>query len=48
MEVVDDNHFLEVQKDFAKNIICGFAAIGGQKVGIVANQPQILSWLFRY
>lgn len=43
MEIVDDKHFLEVQKDFAKNIICGFASFGGQKVGIVANQPAILA-----
>jgi propionyl-CoA carboxylase beta chain len=43
MDVVDDQHFLEVQKNFAKNIICGFAQIGGFKIGIVANQPQILA-----
>jgi propionyl-CoA carboxylase beta chain len=42
-EVVDDKHFLEVQKDFAKNIICGFASVGGNKVGIVANQPSFLA-----
>ena len=29
MEVVDGKHFLEYQKDFAKNIICGFAQVGG-------------------
>jgi propionyl-CoA carboxylase beta chain len=43
LELVDDKHFLEVQKDFAKNIICGYAQVGGRKVGIVANQPQILA-----
>ncbi|MDP7321724.1 MAG: acyl-CoA carboxylase subunit beta [Bacteriovoracaceae bacterium] len=43
MDIVDDQHFLEVQKDFAKNIICGFAQVGGIKVGIVANQPQVLA-----
>lgn len=43
MEVVDDKHFLEVQKDFAKNIICGFASVGKNKVGIVANQPAVLA-----
>ena len=42
-DVVDDGNFLEVQKDYAKNIICGFGAIGGIKVGIVANQPQVLA-----
>ena len=43
MEIVDDNHFLEVQRDFAKNIICGFASVGGNKVGIIANQPAVLA-----
>lgn len=43
MEVVDDQHFLEAHKNFAKNIICGFAQVGGFKVGIIANQPQILA-----
>jgi propionyl-CoA carboxylase beta chain len=43
LELVDDKHFLEVQKDFARNIICGFSQIGGTKIGVVANQPQILA-----
>ncbi|MCP4912642.1 MAG: acyl-CoA carboxylase subunit beta [Oligoflexia bacterium] len=43
LEIVDDSHFLEVHKDYAKNIICGYASIGGIKVGIVANQPQVLA-----
>lgn len=43
VEIVDEKHFLEVQPDFAKNIICGFAAIGGIKIGIVANQPNVLA-----
>ncbi len=38
--VVDDRVFLEVQPDFAKNMICGFARLGGRSVGIVANNPQ--------
>ncbi|NCB00751.1 MAG: acyl-CoA carboxylase subunit beta [Spirochaetia bacterium] len=42
-DIVDKGVFLEVQKDFAKNIITGFARIGGRSVGIVANQPQALS-----
>mgnify|MGYP003336940142 CR=1 FL=1 len=41
--VVDDGEFLEVQADFAANIICGFAHIGGFSVGIVANQPAVLA-----
>ncbi|MBL7664242.1 MAG: acyl-CoA carboxylase subunit beta [Bacteriovoracaceae bacterium] len=43
LDVVDDNQFLEVQRDFAKNIVCGFASIGGIKIGIVANQPAVLA-----
>ena len=41
--VVDDGNFLEVQPAFAQNIIVGFARIGGQSVGIVANQPNVLA-----
>ncbi|PIP90655.1 MAG: methylmalonyl-CoA carboxyltransferase [Bdellovibrionales bacterium CG12_big_fil_rev_8_21_14_0_65_38_15] len=43
LEVVDDGHFLEVSKDFAMNILTGFASIGGIKIGIVANQPAVLA-----
>jgi propionyl-CoA carboxylase beta chain len=43
LSVVDEGHFLEVQKDYAKNIVCGFAHLGGQSVGIVANQPAHLA-----
>ena len=43
LEVVDDNHFLEVHKDYAGNIVCGHASIGGHKVGIIANQPAVLA-----
>jgi propionyl-CoA carboxylase beta chain len=41
--VVDDGHFVEVAKDHAKNIVVGFARLGGQSVGIVANQPAHLA-----
>ena len=41
--IVDDGDFLEVHKDFAKNIIVGFAHMGGRSVGIVANQPKVLA-----
>jgi propionyl-CoA carboxylase beta subunit len=41
--VVDENYFLEVQKDFARNIVVGFARLGGRTVGIVANQPAYLA-----
>ena len=38
--VVDNGDFFEIQKDFAKNIIIGFARIIGRTIGIVANQPM--------
>jgi propionyl-CoA carboxylase beta chain len=41
--VIDNKHFLEVQPDYAQNIICGFARFAGQPVGIVANQPAHLA-----
>jgi len=37
--IVDDREFLEVHRDFAKNIVTGFAKFNGSPVGIVANQP---------
>jgi propionyl-CoA carboxylase beta chain len=41
--VVDDGHFFEIQKDWAQNILIGFARLGGYSVGIVANQPAYLA-----
>ena len=41
--VVDDGEFYEVHRDFAANIICGFAHLGAASVGIVANQPAVLA-----
>ena len=41
--VADDNYFFEVQEHFAKNIVVGFARLGGQPVGVVANQPAVLA-----
>ena len=41
--IVDDGDFFEVHEHFAKNIIVGFAHMGGRSVGIVANQPRILA-----
>jgi propionyl-CoA carboxylase beta chain len=41
--VVDDGAFYEVQGEFAANIICGYAHLGGYSVGIVANQPAVLA-----
>ena len=41
--VADEGHFLEVHQHYAKNIIVGFARLGGRAVGIVANQPAVLA-----
>ena len=41
--VVDDGDFFEVHEHWAKNIVIGFARMGGQSVGIVANQPAFLA-----
>jgi propionyl-CoA carboxylase beta subunit len=43
MRVVDDAHWLEIQGDWAQNMLIGFARIGGYSVGIVANQPAFLA-----
>ncbi len=42
-EIVDQDSFFEIHEHFAKNIIVGFSRIGGQSVGIVANQPWHLA-----
>ncbi len=42
-EVADAGSFLEVHKDFAENIVVGFARIAGRSIGIVANQPAMLA-----
>jgi propionyl-CoA carboxylase beta chain len=42
-EVVDGGEFLEVHKDYASNIVVGFARLGGRSIGIVANQPAYLA-----
>ncbi|MDF1662339.1 MAG: acyl-CoA carboxylase subunit beta [Planctomycetota bacterium] len=41
--VIDDGHFVEVHAHYAKNIMVGFARLGGRSVGIIANQPKFLS-----
>lgn len=41
--VVDNHYFFEVMPHFAKNVVIGFARLGGQSVGIVANQPAFLA-----
>jgi propionyl-CoA carboxylase beta chain len=41
--VVDDGCFFEVHRHFARNIVVGFARLGGRSVGVVANQPAVLA-----
>jgi propionyl-CoA carboxylase beta chain len=41
--VLDGAEFLEIQPDYAKNIICGFGRLGSQTIGLVANQPSVLA-----
>jgi methylmalonyl-CoA decarboxylase subunit alpha len=41
--VVDDGRFLEIQSEFARNLVAGFAHLGGRSVGIVANDPSQLA-----
>lgn len=41
--IVDHSEFLEVHRDFARNIVVGFAKFNGMPVGIVANQPNYLA-----
>ena len=42
-EIVDHADFLEVQAGWAKNIVVGFGRIVGRTVGIIANQPSVMS-----
>lgn len=41
--IIDEDSFYEVHKNYAENIIVGFARIGGRSIGIVANQPMHLA-----
>ncbi|OZM57597.1 methylmalonyl-CoA carboxyltransferase [Lottiidibacillus patelloidae] len=42
-EVVDKDSFMEVQEDFAKNIVIGFARVKGEVVGLICNQPKVMA-----
>jgi propionyl-CoA carboxylase beta chain len=41
--ILDGAEFLEIQPHFARNIICGFGRLGGQTIGLIANQPAVLA-----
>ena len=42
-EIFDADTFFEVQKDYAENIVIGYARLAGRSVGVVANQPAFLA-----
>lgn len=42
-KVADEDSFFEVHKNFAENIVVGFARIAGRSIGVVANQPAFLA-----
>jgi propionyl-CoA carboxylase beta chain len=41
--IADEGHFLEVHQHFARNLVVGFMRLGGQSIGVVANQPAFLA-----
>tara|TARA_R110002073_G_scaffold325707_2_gene505026 strand:+ start:9803 stop:11386 length:1584 start_codon:yes stop_codon:yes gene_type:complete len=41
--IIDKDTFYEIHKDYAENIIVGFARLGGKSIGIIANQPMFLA-----
>lgn len=41
--IIDEDSFFEIHKDFAENIVVGFARMGGRSIGIVANNPMYLA-----
>jgi methylmalonyl-CoA decarboxylase subunit alpha len=41
--IIDHGEFMEIHRNYAKNIICGFAKLDGMSIGIVANQPNFLA-----
>ncbi|MDO1450604.1 acyl-CoA carboxylase subunit beta [Rhodocytophaga aerolata] len=42
-KVIDEDSFFEVHKNFAENIVVGFARIGGRSIGVIGNQPAVLA-----
>lgn len=41
--IIDRDSFYEIHKDYAENIIVGFARLGGRSIGVIANQPMFLA-----
>ncbi len=42
-KLADEGDFLEIQREHAKNIICGFMRLDGNVIGVIANQPMVLA-----
>ncbi|MGV6845178.1 MAG: acyl-CoA carboxylase subunit beta [Lutibacter sp.] len=42
-EIIDEDSFFEIHKNYAENIIVGFARLAGRSIGIIANQPLVLA-----
>jgi len=42
-QIVDDGDYLELHSQWARNVVCALSRLGGQVVGIVANQPSVLA-----
>jgi len=43
VSVADDENFMEIQEDYAKNIVIGYIRLNGKSIGVVANQPAALA-----
>jgi propionyl-CoA carboxylase beta chain len=43
LEVVDQDSFMEVHKDFARNTVVGFGRIKGETIGLICNQPKVMA-----
>jgi propionyl-CoA carboxylase beta chain len=41
--IIDEDSFYEIHKNYAENILVGFARLGGKSIGIIANQPMVLA-----
>lgn len=48
LALVDEGDFFEIHKDYAKNIMCGFARMNGRSVGIVGNNPKFAAGMLDY
>ncbi len=42
-KIIDNDSFFEIHREFAENIVVGYARLGGRSIGIIANQPMVLA-----